>query len=91
METILTRVGPKHRIVIPERVRKATGLNIGDFLETKVRGTEIILRPKVVVDKVFIEARLREGQADIRAGRVAGPFKNHKELIRYLHKKRRGK
>lgn len=89
MEIAITQVGPKHRIVIPAKIRKAAGVVIGDLLEAKARGREIILRPKALVDKAVVEARLREAEGDIKAGRVTGPFKTHGELLRHLRQRRR--
>jgi AbrB family looped-hinge helix DNA binding protein len=84
----LTKVGPKFQVTIPKAARDATGLGIGDVVETTVEGNSIILRPKIVVDKhPEIEARLREAEEDLKAGRVYGPFRSAKELVRDLHKR----
>jgi AbrB family looped-hinge helix DNA binding protein len=84
----LTKVGPKFQVTIPKATRDAVGLYIGDVVETSVQGNKIILSPKIVVDKhPEIEARLREAEEDIKAGRVYGPFTSAKELIRDLHKR----
>jgi AbrB family looped-hinge helix DNA binding protein len=83
-----TKVGPKFQVTIPKATRDAVGLDIGDVVETEVKGNTIVLRPKIVVDKhPEIEARLREAEEDIKAGRVYGPFNSAKELIRDLHKR----
>jgi hypothetical protein len=37
--------------------------------------------------KQIIDARLREAEDDIKAGRVYGPFRSAKELIRELQKR----
>jgi AbrB family looped-hinge helix DNA binding protein len=83
-----TKVGPKFQVTIPKATRDAVGLDIGDVVEATVQGNKIILRPKIVVDKhPEIEARLREAEEDIKAGRVYGPFRSAKELVRDLHKR----
>ena len=37
----------------------------------------------------IIDAQLAEGPADVKAGRVRGPFSTHKEFIASLHKQAR--
>jgi AbrB family looped-hinge helix DNA binding protein len=88
----LTKVGPKFQVTIPKAARDAAGLDIGDVVETSVEGNKIILRPKIVVDKhPEIEARLREAEEDIKAGRVYGPFRSVKELHRLVESRRKTK
>jgi AbrB family looped-hinge helix DNA binding protein len=88
----LTKVGPKFQVTIPKATRDAVGLDIGDVVETSVQGNKIILSPKIVVDKhPEIEARLREAEEDIKAGRVYGPFRSVKELHRLVDNRRKAK
>jgi AbrB family looped-hinge helix DNA binding protein len=88
----LTKVGPKFQVTIPKATRDAVGLDIGDVVETTVQGNKIILSPKIVVDKhPEIEARLREAEEDIKAGRVYGPFRSVKELHRLVDSRRKAK
>jgi AbrB family looped-hinge helix DNA binding protein len=66
----LTKIGPKFQVAIPKAARDAIGLHVGDTIETTVKDDEIILRPKMRVDRhPEIDARLREAQEDIKAGR----------------------
>jgi AbrB family looped-hinge helix DNA binding protein len=84
----LTKVGPKYQVTIPKATREAAGLKVGDFVEAKAgRHGVVTLRPKAVIDKSYIDKRLREAEEDIKAGRVYGPFKSAKDMIRSLHKK----
>ena len=60
----------------------------------------IVLTPKAVIDqskfptaddeysraeRKAIDVRLAKGLADVKAGRVHGPFRTHEELIEFLH------
>ena len=77
-----TKVGPKYQVVIPKQTREAVGLKPGDLIEAEPRrdGT-IVLRPKVLVDR-GLEKALAEAEADVRAGRVTGPYKSARALVR---------
>ena len=44
----------------------------------------IVLSPKVAPDKVDVEKRLAEAEADLKAGRVHGPFGSVKEMLSSL-------
>ena len=82
----LTKVGPKFQVTIPKEAREAIGLDVGDLLEATVANGGVMLRPKLVRDKhPEIEARLREAEEDIKAGRVYGPFRSVREMVRSLH------
>lgn len=94
MATTATKVGPKFQVTIPQKVRKAVGLKVGDVVEAKVgpKGT-IVLHPKVqlFVEKVDweslpvkIKRGLKEAEADRKAGRVSRPYANPEELIEAL-------
>jgi AbrB family looped-hinge helix DNA binding protein len=87
----LTKVGPKFQVTIPKVTRDAVGLDVGDLVETSVQGNNIVLKPKTVVEKhPAIDAAIREGLEDVKAGRVYGPFNSAKELVSDLHKRTRG-
>lgn len=82
----LTKVGPKFQVTIPKEAREAIGLNVGDLMEATVTNGGVMFRPKLVRDKhPEIEARLREAEEDIKAGRVYGPFRSVREMVRSLH------
>ena len=81
----LTKVGPKYQVTIPKDAREAIGIRVGDLVEATVTKGGVVLRPKLVVDKhPEIEARLREAEEDIKAGRVYGPFRSVAEMKRSL-------
>ena len=76
----IIRVKTKGQVTIPTALRARLGVSVGDLLEAKVEGHVITLTPKTLVDK-----RLAEGIADIKAGRLKGPFKSADELIASLN------
>lgn len=55
---------------------------MGDFLEAKLERGKSTLTPKSVVDRA-----IAEGLADIRKGRVFGPFSSAKAMIEDLHRR----
>ena len=81
MATITAKVGPKYQLVIPKQLRAAANLKIGDFLKAELRGDGILLTP---VD--LLERDLAAAEADVKAGRVYGPFSSAKAVVRSLHR-----
>jgi AbrB family looped-hinge helix DNA binding protein len=82
----VTKVGPKYQVTIPHRVRKAVGLEAGDLVQASVGvdGT-IVLRRKLLVDRdPELEKQLEESEADVKAGRVLGPFGTARAAVRAL-------
>jgi AbrB family looped-hinge helix DNA binding protein len=75
----IIKVKTKGQVTIPTALRTRLGVAVGDFLEAQVEGHVITLTPKTLVDK-----RLAEGLADIKAGRVKGPFKTAEEMLAAL-------
>ncbi len=84
----LVTIKNKYQIVIPAKARKEAGLNVGDFLKARVeKKGEIIFAAQTVVNRekwAHLPKGIREGLADIRAGRVSGPFTTHEALMRHL-------
>jgi AbrB family looped-hinge helix DNA binding protein len=81
MATVTAKVGPKYQLVIPKQLRAAAKLKVGDFLKAELRGNGILLTP---VD--LLERDLAAAEADVKAGRVYGPFSSAKALVRSLHR-----
>ena len=87
-------------MTLPSRLRSAVGVAEGDLVEASVQRGKIVLTPKLVIDRSkfptaddytpaqrrVIDARLAKSDADIKAGRVFGPFESHQEFIASLHK-----
>jgi bifunctional DNA-binding transcriptional regulator/antitoxin component of YhaV-PrlF toxin-antitoxin module len=73
----LVRVKEKFQLTLPNELRQRADVAVGDYLEASVgRGGVITLTPKT-----FIDRRLAEGLADIRAGRVQGPYESVDEAM----------
>ena len=83
---IATRVGPQFQLTIPKAVREAVGLRTGDFMQASVgaNGT-IVLQRKVLVDyDLELEQDLEAATADVKEGRVLGPFRKADDALRAL-------
>jgi AbrB family looped-hinge helix DNA binding protein len=70
----LVAVKSKYQVVIPQNVRDQIGLNVGDLLEARIERGKITLTPQSLVDR-----GIAEGLADIREGRVHGPYRSAAE------------
>ena len=75
----LIKVKTKYQVTLPTSVRKSAGLNVGDLLEAKVEGNKITLSPKTAIDR-----ELALSLADVKAGRVQGPFKSVETMLKSL-------
>lgn len=89
------KVRSKHSVTIPEEVRRQVGLKIGDRVEVTAETGRIVIRPVIEIprDQAWYwteewRAKEREADKDIAAGRVSGPFKTGKALIRSLKRRR---
>ena len=80
----VVKVGSSRQVAIPKAVHDQLGLSPGDYLEVEVRGNQLILTPKQLVDK-----RLVEADEDIRKGRVHGPYTSAAGAVRALRRKAR--
>ncbi len=78
--TQTVKIGASREFVIPRRFHDKLGLSPGDLLEVQVRRNQLILTPKALVDR-----RLDEGLEDIKSGRLYGPFRSVKQMLRILH------
>jgi AbrB family looped-hinge helix DNA binding protein len=78
------KIGVSRQVVIPKKIHDQLGLKPGDYLEVELRGEQLVLTPKQLVEK-----RLAEGLADIKKGRVLGPFKTAKGAMRALRARTR--
>ena len=84
----------KTPLVVPPSVRRKAGLKSGQEVEFKVSDGVISIRPKLPAaddeytpeQRRLVDAELAGGLADVKAGRVRGPFATHREFIESLHK-----
>jgi len=92
--TVAVKNNNKTPLVVPPAIRRRARFMSGQELEVSVSGGVITIHPKLpTADDEYtpaqrraIDAQLAEGLADIRMGRVHGPFSTHKEFIDSLHK-----
>ena len=73
------KIGVSRQVVIPKKLYEKLGLVPGDYLEVELEDDRLVLTPKMLVEK-----RLVEGLADVRHGRVVGPFKTARSAMRGL-------
>lgn len=76
----IVKVKEKFQVTLPAKLRKRTGVEVGDFLEARVERGKITLTPKSLVDR-----RLAEALEDVRRERVYGPFDGHQPMVKSLH------
>jgi AbrB family looped-hinge helix DNA binding protein len=95
--TSIVKLQKKGQLTIPNHMREQIGLAEGDYIQVTSRGGKIILEPAQVVTRTAAEeltraqkrqldARLTEGLADIKAGRVHGPFATAKDASAYIER-----
>lgn len=73
----LIKVTRGGQVTIPTALRRAAGIEIGDYLEVRLEEDKLVLLPKQVIDKsqayfwteVWQKGE-READEDLRAGRV---------------------
>ena len=82
----LVKIKEKYQVTLPASVRAKVGVGVGDLLEAEVKGKQITLTPKVAVDRALVETRLAEGLADLKAGRIYGPFGSARDAVRSLRR-----
>lgn len=90
-----TRISPKHQITIPKEVFEKLHLEVGDILGVDLTREGLLLVPKKLISKDqdwfwTKEWQKKEKEADdaIERGELSGPFKNARDLIRHLRKRR---
>ncbi|MCX6374573.1 MAG: AbrB/MazE/SpoVT family DNA-binding domain-containing protein [Armatimonadetes bacterium] len=91
---MLLTVRKNAQITLPAGIRRKAHIEEGDILEAEVRGDEVILKPKKLIDKSqawywtkeWQEAE-RQADEDIAAGRVK-EFDTVDDAIAYLHGER---
>lgn len=75
-----TKVSAKGQVVIPKELRESLGLKPGDLMEPVRRPEGVLFKPKVLVDR-DVERELKAAMADVKAGRVAGPFHTARAVL----------
>jgi AbrB family looped-hinge helix DNA binding protein len=94
--TSIVKLQKKGQLTIPNHMRERIGLAEGDYVQVASRGSKIILEPAGAVTRTAAEeltpaqkrqfdARLALGLADVKAGRLHGPFATHQDMVKFLH------
>ena len=89
----------KTPLVVPPSVRRQAGLKSGQKIEFKVSGGIIHIMPKLPnADDEYtpqqhrvIDAELKAGLAELKAGKTAGPFENTDQMISHIKSQLRRK
>lgn len=85
-------VNNKSSLAVPTEVQRRAGIKAGDRVEFKVSGGIITIVPELPSavgeytpeQRRMIDARLKEGLEDIKAGRTHGPFDTADEMIAHM-------
>jgi AbrB family looped-hinge helix DNA binding protein len=100
------RIQHKGQVTIPTSVRRQAGLSKGDLVKFTFTGGQIVITPKLVIDRSkfpnaddeytpaqrrIIDARLAKSDEDIKHGRVYGPFDSAEEMAASIEAKIRKK
>ncbi|MBI5696234.1 MAG: AbrB/MazE/SpoVT family DNA-binding domain-containing protein [Nitrospirae bacterium] len=87
---MLAKVTPKGQISIPTEVRKASGIELGDYVELEVKDGKVVLTPKLLIDKEQAwfwskewQEKERRAESDRKAGR-SRTFKDAGEALEWL-------
>lgn len=93
------KIQHKGQVTIPTSVRRQAGLSKGDLVKFTFARGQIVITPKLVIDRSkfpsadsdytpaqrrIIDARLAKADEDIKQGRTAGPFKTADEMIAHM-------
>ena len=96
----LVKLQRKGQITLPSRLRTALGVEAGDMIAATIQRGKVVLTPQVLIDhstfpsadrdyteaqRRVIDMRLAEATADIKAGRVHGPFDTHEAMMAFLN------
>ena len=99
--TSIVKIHRKGQMTLPTRLRTLAGIAEGDFVEAAFLRGKIVITLKSTHDRSkfpsaendytpgqrrIIDARLAEGLADVKAGRVHGPFASAQEASAYVEK-----
>src|SRR3989338_3404521 len=80
----IVKLGTSRQVAIPKRLWRELKLRSGEYVEVKKRGKDLVLTPKIFVDK-DLEADLAQSFKDFKEGRAYVPFDTAEEMIKSLH------
>ena len=85
----VVRVIRHGQITLPKEFRDALGVKEGDLLEAEMKENQMVLKPKILIDKIPEseyelseqgKVKVRAALEDYKKGRVDGPFRSVKEM-----------
>ena len=85
----VVRVIRHGQITLPKEFREALGVKEGDLLEAEMKENQMVLKPKILIDKIPEseyelseqgKVKVRAALEDYKKGRVDGPFRSVKEM-----------
>ena len=79
--TSIVKLGASRQVIIPKKIHDRLGLRAGDYLEVELSDDKLLITPKALVEK-----RLAEALADVKHGRVHGPYRSAKDMLRSLRR-----
>ncbi|PIP17285.1 MAG: hypothetical protein COX44_00675 [Candidatus Portnoybacteria bacterium CG23_combo_of_CG06-09_8_20_14_all_37_13] len=89
----IIKVNQNFQVTIPAIIRKKYNIDGGDLIEASATEQGILLKPKLLLDKlpeVELSEKgkkmLRESLNDIRKGCLSGPYNNTDDLLANLKK-----
>jgi len=91
----LVKIRENFQVTIPNNLRRLINLGVGDYVEVNIKDGYLIVKPVKVVSsdqEYFYTKEWQKGEVeadkDIATGKVVGPFKNAKEMLAALKKKK---
>ena len=87
----IAKVTRANQITLPKKLRDELSLQAGDLVSMERKNGGILVKRQRLVDddeawleSEWVEAAIREGEADMAAGRGSGPFATPDELRAHL-------
>jgi len=84
---ITAKVSEKFRITLPPLARKKLHIDVGDIVEIRVKDTEIVLRPKKLIDSSqawFWSKEWQQKEKEAEADYESGRYKTAKDVKEFL-------
>jgi AbrB family looped-hinge helix DNA binding protein len=95
------KIQNKGQVTIPTAVRRQAGLSKGDLVNFTFRRGQIVITPRVIIDRSkfptaddeytpaqrrAINRGIAKSEKEYKQGRFFGPFDKHEDFIAALHK-----
>lgn len=89
----LVKIKQHHQITLPRETRNKLGVSVGDYVAIEENKKGFLIKSVVVVspDQEYFYTKEwqkteKEASQDIKGNKMAGPFKNARDLIKDLEK-----